>query len=149
MRIEEILPLVKNIKGGKALSTDCLIDTFFAKKTLKEYLKNDLRIIRIAQALERQSRSDKTLLECLQDKVAKSLTVLYNYWIQGEGIPLVHSTARNFFIYKSDADPKTCTIDQLRPISATSIVFKLMEIVIKNRIEKEVRTKRVKQLDAA
>lgn len=47
------MPLVENLKGGKALSTDCLIDSFFSKKTLKTYLKSDEKIQRIAMAIER------------------------------------------------------------------------------------------------
>ena len=60
----------------------------------------------------------------------------------------MHATARNFFIFKGNAVPGKDTIDQLRPISATSIIFKMLEIVLKKRIEEAVKSKRIKQLDA-
>ena len=61
-------------------------------------------------------------------KVAKSLTTLYNYWLAGEGIPIIHTTARNFFIFKGNTETRSCTIDELRPISATSILFKMLDM---------------------
>lgn len=77
-------------------------------------------------------------------KVAKSLTTLYNYWLEGEGIPIIHTTARNFFIFKGNTDTHSCTIDQLRPISATSILFKMLEMIIKNRVETSIKAKRIR-----
>ena len=55
-------------------------------------------------------------------------------------MPKIHATARNFFIYKGPPKDSGNTIDELRPISATSYLFKLLEIVIKNRIEKGLST---------
>jgi len=71
----------------------------------------------------------------LQELIAKNLTTLINYWINNGGLPNVHATAKNFFIFKTDAKKEGNTIDELRPISATSFLFKLLEIVIKNRID--------------
>ena len=79
-------------------------------------------------------------------KVAKSLTTLYNYWLVGEGIPIIQTTARNFFIFKGNTETRSCTIDQLRPISATSILFKMLEMIIKNRVETSIKTKRIRQI---
>ena len=50
-------------------------------------------------------------------------------------MPIIHTTAKNFFIFKGNPKPEGNTIDELRPISATSYMFKLLEIIIKNRIE--------------
>ena len=47
----------------------------------------------------------------------------------------MHATAKNFFIFKTDSKREGNTIDELRPISAMSFLFKLLEIVIKNRID--------------
>ena len=38
------------------------------------------------------------------------------------------------------------SIDELRPISATSIFFKILEIVLKNRIEEQRKDGSVKKL---
>ena len=67
--------------------------------------------------------------------IAKNLTTLLNYWINNGGMPNVYATAKNFFIFKTDTKKEGNTIDELRPISATSYLFKLLEIVIKNRID--------------
>ena len=62
------------------------------------------------------------------------MTSLLNYWIKGEGLPSVHATAKNFFIYKGQPKQGGNSIDELRPISATSFLFKMVEIIIKQRI---------------
>ena len=56
-------------------------------------------------------------------------------------MPTIHTTAKNFFIYKGNPKPEGNTIDELRPISATSYLFKLLEIIIKNRIEQLMESK--------
>lgn len=61
-------------------------------------------------------------------------------------MPLAHSTAKNFFIYKTAVKKEGNTIDEFRPISATSFLFKLMEIIIKNRIEKLTELGQIKKL---
>ena len=60
-------------------------------------------------------------------------------WLENGGIPIPHATAKNFFIFKNTPGVKGATIDELRPISATSIFFKILEIIIKKRIEDGVR----------
>ena len=64
-------------------------------------------------------------------------------------MPKVHATARNFFIFKGPPKDTGNTIDELRPISATSYLFKLLEIVIKNRIEKGLSTGVIRHLNQA
>ena len=71
---------------------------------------------------------------------------MLNYWINNGGLPNVHATAKNFFIFKTDAKKEGNTIDELRPISATSFLFKLLEIVIKNRIDHYMDTGIIKKL---
>ena len=56
IKFHEMLKLVKFVKGGKALSTDCIPDTFISKRTLEELLKSNDKIKRIASALEREDR---------------------------------------------------------------------------------------------
>ena len=76
-----------------------MADNFFSKATLKEYLKSDYKIIRIAKALERHG-DEETLLGYRQGKISRSLVALYNYWLERDGFPVIHSTAKNFFIFK-------------------------------------------------
>ena len=120
-----------------------MADNFFSKATLKEYLKNDDKIIRIAKALERHG-DEETLLGYLQGKISRSLAVLYNYWLERDGLPVIHSTAKNFFIFKGGTNSNLCTIDTLGPISATSIIFKMLEMIIKKRAETSIKAKRIK-----
>ena len=55
-------------------------------------------------------------------------------------MPIVHATSRNFFIYKGAPSESGNTIDELRPISATSFLFKLLEIIIKGRIDRGMQS---------
>ena len=61
-------------------------------------------------------------------------------------MPNVHATAKNFFIFKTDTKKEGNTIDEQRPISATSFLFKLLEIVIKNRIDHYMDIEVIKKL---
>ena len=76
-----------------------MADNFFSKDKIKEYLKSDDKIIRIAKTLERHEDEEK-LLGYLQGKISRSLAALYNYWLERDGLPVIHSTAKNFFIFK-------------------------------------------------
>ena len=62
-------------------------------------------------------------------------------------MPIIHTTAKNFFIFKGNPKPKGNTIDELRPISARSYLFKLLEIIIKNRIEQMMENKTIQELN--
>jgi hypothetical protein len=64
-------------------------------------------------------------------------------------MPICHATAKKFFIYKGTPNPNGNTIDELRPISATSYLFKLLEIIIKNRIDGGMSNRRIKSLHQA
>jgi hypothetical protein len=86
---------------------------------------------------------------CLHYRIATNLKSLLNYWITNGGMPQVHATAKNFFIYKDTPKPEGNTIDELRPISATSYFFKLLEIILKDRIERGFRTGMIKPLNQA
>jgi hypothetical protein len=63
------------------------------------------------------------------------------------GIQQIHATAKNFFIYKDMPNPTGNTIDELRPISATSYFFKLLEIILKDRVERGFRSGIIKPLN--
>ena len=61
----------------------------------------------------------------------------------------MHATAKNFFIFKGAPKESGNTIDELRPISATSFLFKLLEIVLKGRIDRGMESGVIKQLNQA
>ena len=61
----------------------------------------------------------------------------------------MHATAKNFFIFKGATKESGNTIDELRPISATSFLFKLLEIVLKGRIDRGMESGVIKQLNQA
>ena len=86
------------------------------------------------------------IISRLQERVAKNLAMLFNHWMQDGGIPMAHATAKNFFIFKGTPDIKGATIDELRPISATSVFFKILEVIIKKIIETGTLGKRILQL---
>lgn len=75
------------------------------------------------------------------------MTKLLNYWLKRDGIPVIHATAKNFFIFKGKCKEEGNTIDELRPISATSYLFKVLEVIIKNRIENLMQDKLIKELN--
>ena len=85
------------------------------------------------------------IISRLQERVAKNLAMLFNH-MQDGGISMAHATAKNFFFFKSTPDIKGSTIDELRPISATSVFFKILEVIIKKRIETGTLGKRIVQL---
>ena len=58
----------------------------------------------------------------------------------------MHATLRNFFIYKELKSPLGNYIEDFRPISATPYFFKLLEMILKSRIEQDIEegyTKRI------
>ena len=101
IKFQEVLNIVKYLKGGKATSTDCIPDTFMSYRTLKGYLKDNKKIIRITDAIEKEDGFLGTRINYLQERIARNLTELYNYWLSDGGIPIFHTTARNFFVFKS------------------------------------------------
>lgn len=66
---------------------------------------------------------------------AKNITLVLNYWFQQKSIPPNHATSKIIFIYKNPKDPLGNPLNDFRPISVTSPLFKLMELLIKKRIE--------------
>ena len=101
--MKEVLEVIKFIKGGKAISTDCIPDTFISYKTLRKALIEDSKIIKMVDAMERDHGFLDTRISYLQNRIAKNLTALYNYWLEDGGMPHPHVTAKNFFIYKNMA----------------------------------------------
>ena len=51
------------------------------------------------------------------------------------------------FIYKKDPNPEGYFIDQLRPISITSPFFKLLEKILKNRMETLTNDQTIKEIN--
>ncbi len=47
--------------------------------------------------------------------------------MEHENIPLTHTTSRLIFIYKKSKQESGDFIDELRPISVTSVFFKIIE----------------------
>jgi hypothetical protein len=47
-----VLEVIKKIKGGKALSVDCIPDTFVSKRYLVKLLGIDAKVIETAERLE-------------------------------------------------------------------------------------------------
>jgi hypothetical protein len=151
---QEVLETITKMKGGKAISVDCIPDTFVSKAYLEKLLKTDNKIIGIAERLENQGgyrltqlEYRLTQLEYLQDLIARNISTLLSHWIRKDGMPIAHATAKNFFIYKTKAKPEGNTIDEFRPISATSFMFKLLEIIIKKRIEDYTATGTILRLN--
>ena len=61
----------------------------------------------------------------------------------------MHATIKSFFIFKTDTKKERNTIDELRPISVISFLFKLLEILIKNMIDHYIDTGVIKKLKDA
>jgi len=77
--------------------------------------------------------------ETLLDTVSLNLTTLINHWLRNKNIPAIHNTARLIFIYKNKRDVvQGNAIDSFRPISITSIFFKLIEHLLKRRIDRQL-----------
>ena len=58
-------------------------------------------------------------------------------------------TAKNFFIYKKQCENGPYFIDEFRPISATSLFYKILEIILKNRIDRFEKEGKIKPLHLA
>ena len=58
-------------------------------------------------------------------------------------------TAKNFFIYKKQYENGPYSIDEFRPISATSLFYKILEIILKNRIDRFEKEGKIKSLHLA
>jgi hypothetical protein len=68
--------------------------------------------------------------------VSQNISSILNSWLQKKEIPKEHATARLIFIYKQEQDLiNGNAIDTFRPISITSILFKLFEIILSRRIK--------------
>jgi hypothetical protein len=50
----EVLELIKKIRGGKAISVDCIPDTFVSTPYLMKLLQLDMKVIGIAERLENE-----------------------------------------------------------------------------------------------
>ena len=131
---DEILPIIQSLKGGKALSTDCIPDFSFSKKFLRSQLKYNPALKERIVFFPSNS-STRNLIDLLEFNISRNLASLFNLWLSDGHLPAIHATAKNFFIFKNQVDGQLNTIDELRPISATSIFFKLMEIIIKKRLD--------------
>ena len=82
-----MLNIIKYFKGGKATSTDCIPDDFMSYKTLKQAMLDDPKIIRMVDAIERDDGFLETRISYLQNRIARNLTTLFNYWLENDGLP--------------------------------------------------------------
>ena len=63
-------------------------------------------------------------------------------------MPTHHLTARLVFIYKDEIDSVNGNlIDSFRPISVTSILFKILEITLLKKIKALIKTERIPSLN--
>jgi hypothetical protein len=67
--------------------------------------------------------------------MAKNLTLLLNQWLQRKAIPPEHTTSRLILIAKKPIDKQNGnTLDEFRPLAVTSVLFKLLEVLVHKRL---------------
>ena len=101
----------------------------------------------MTDAMERDDGFLNTRISYIQNRIAKNLTTLFNHWLKDGGLPFPHVTSKNFFIFKNLTGKKAASIDELRPISVTSIFFKMLEVILKKRIEDSTKGLRIAKLN--
>ena len=62
------------------------------------------------------------------------LSKIINNWLIEEKIPQYILTSRIVLLYKTNKNDDGNTLDDFRPISVTSYIFKLIEKMLKKRI---------------
>ena len=68
--------------------------------------------------------------------ISINIANLINHWLQKEKIPEEHTTSRIVFIYKKSKLTEGNIIEDFRPLSITSIFFKIIKRTLKERIQK-------------
>lgn len=130
---EEILSLLSHFRGGKDISVDAIPDTSFAQQTVE---KVALDLLHFQPPIPKEDRQViKETMETLTQQISRNLATLYNKWLGDKFIPIVHMTSRLLFLLKKDPRPEGNTLDDYRPISVTSFIFKLLEKIIQRRIQ--------------
>lgn len=90
----------------------------------------------------------KAQIDQAQLSIAKNLTNLFNKWLSEKQIPKLHTTNKMFFIYKNISAIQGGTkIEDLRPISVTSILYKILELSIKQHITLGIENGLIQELN--
>ena len=132
---EEIYNIINGCRGGKALSVDGIPDIAFSSFIRLELARKHLSAIPLPAA-DKEIAIEKKADE-LTKHTAHNLAKILNHWLRNKSIPPLHMTSRLVFIYKDKPDlVNGNTVGSFRPISVTSPLFKLLEIIIHRRIRK-------------
>ncbi len=71
----------------------------------------------------------------LQQTLAKNLTAILNHWLLRRELPPEHTTSRLMLICKKPINVQEGnTLDEFRPIAVTSIFYKLLEVIVRDRL---------------
>ena len=106
------------------------MDTLFKLKTLEELL-----LTFSPQNINSISKSGNVVSpESLQSDIAFMLTKIFNNWLREESVPRYILTSRIVLLYKQGKLEEGNFLDDFRPISVTSYLFKILETMIKKRI---------------
>ena len=131
--------VIKQHTGGKALALDHIPDNFFTLKNIQEFLKREY------PSLE---PLDNSWSKYLQRTISDNLCNLINNWLQQKRFPLEQCTNKLFFIYKGTKNLlEGNSINEMRPISVTPVIFKLTERLILNRITTLTEEGTIKKLN--
>ena len=71
---------------------------------------------------------------------------IINKWMRDEKVPYYIITSRIVLLYKKGKEEDGNYLDDFRPISVTSYIFKLIEKMLKARILRNVEEGRIKEL---
>lgn len=72
------------------------------------------------------------MVEYALDVISENLLNLFNKWLEEKKIPEKQRTGRIMFLHKNpDMSDPVESIDKHRPICITSILFKLLEVILK------------------
>ena len=72
------------------------------------------------------------------------LTSIINKWFRDESLPKYVTTARIVLLYKNKMDCEGNVLEDFRPISVTSYLFKIIEKLIQGRINSAIENKTIK-----
>ncbi len=80
--------------------------------------------------------------------MAENLANVINSWFEHKSIPLSHLTSRLILILKKPVNLEEGNLlDDFRPISVTSVLFKLIEIIIYRRVKQHLSNGTIRPLN--
>lgn len=74
------------------------------------------------------------------------LSKIINNWLKDEAVPQYILTSRIVLLYKTEKNDDGNSLSDFRPISVTSYIFKLIEKMLKNRIDTGIKNNLIKEL---